>query len=435
MLLALLWVGLLAPGWVREHNARSAQRNAIRLQQTLRAMASTSEVPEVVELEARARTVRVKQRELKQVRKIEAEAERAAARAEAERREVEARLGRDQAEQALRESSLRAEAWRLASEAREARLEEERRVAEEAMADANARREAAARARAAAAAAEAREAKVRAEGTCAADRWANGASGSERAVERRLTGEQPALSGKRESEAAARRRRGRLASTLVGLVAIAAIVVGAIGIGAGFGLPLLIVGIAALGISVWMLVRINGVWQAQAQAQAARDAKADQSVVPSVSSAIPEARVAPAPQELVIYDVEPEHVARTAAPDDAWTPVPVPRPLYLDRDVAEPTPPEGPDGGGPKVTDADIMELLREEARKSANALRTAQSGVPALPNRAVAEGPAAERLQPITVNSSSSWSEVGDLDALVGQYGEGELANLDSVLRRRRAG
>ncbi|KAB1643137.1 RAD23 family protein [Gulosibacter chungangensis] len=456
VLVALLWVGILAPGWVREHNARSSQRNAIRLQQTLRAMAATSETPEVVELEAKARTVRVKQRELKQVRKIEAEAHRAAARAEAERREVEARLGKARAEQELRESNLRAEAWRLAAEAREARLEEERKVAEEAMADVNARREAAARARAAAAAAEAREAELRSEGQCAADRWANGASGSVRAMERRLTGEAPAIRSKPESEAAARRRRGRLTSTLVGFFGLVVAALGLGGVAAGWGVAVLVFGLLATGVSVWMLSRINRVWQAQLRARAQRQ----QSVVRQVSEAVPEARVSPTPQELVIYDVEPSQSAPAASSEESWTPVPVPRPLYLDRATAQPTNPEGPDDG-PKVTDADIMELLREEARKSANALRATHAEIPALPNRAAQddhasvgavqqttpaemgqqtavaeqEPPAAERIQPITVSSSGKWSEVGNLEALVGEYGEGELTNLDSVLRRRRAG
>lgn len=449
VLVALLWVGLLAPGWVREHNAKSSQRNAIRLQQTLRAMAATSDVPEVVELEARARTVRAKQRELKQVRKIELDAQRAAARAEAERREVEARLGKERAEQELRESNLRAEAWRLAAEAREARLEEERRVAEEAMADANARREAAARARAAATAAEAREAQLRADGKSAADRWANGASGSERAIERRLTGEQPVAALKRESEAAARRRRGRLASTIIGAVGLITAAVGLPGFAAGWGMAVLVVGLFATGASAWMLVRINSVWRAQRSAAAKNTA----SVVPAVSEAVPAARVAPAPQELVIYDVEPEHVADTPIVEEGWTPVPVPRPLYLDRAKAESTSPEDPEDG-PRITDADIMELLREEARKSADVLRTAQAELPSLPNRAAVEQPGentnldeaqaaerrverdepvAERIQPITVNRAGTWSDVGNIEALVGEYGESELSNLDSVLRRRR--
>lgn len=433
VLVALLWVGFLAPGWVREHNARSSTRNAIRLQQTLRAMAATSEAPQVVELEARARTVRAKQRELKTVRKIEAAAARAAARAEAERRELEARLGKERAEQELRESTLRAEAWRLAAEAREVRLEEERKVAEEAMAEANARREAAARARAAAAAAEAREAEIRASGTSAADRWANGASGAERAIERRLTGEQPAIAVRRNIEAAARRRRGRLAATLTGFVGIITAVVGLFGIAAGWGLVLLALGLVSTGISVWMLVQINSVWKAQAGGEVQQVS----SVVSSVTEAVPDARVASVPQNLVIYDVEPAQVLSRALPEESWTPVPVPRPLYLDRATSDPTPPEGPHDDGPRITDADILELLREEARKSADALRTAQEELPTLPNRSAAEqdAPTAERIQPITVGSTGSWAEVGNIEALVGEFGEGELSNLDSVLRRRRAG
>ncbi|SJM71773.1 Membrane protein [Gulosibacter sp. 10] len=443
----MLWVGMLAPGWVRERNARASQRHAVRLQQTMRAMAATSELPEVVTVEANARAVRARQQELRKSRQILTEVERAKARAEAERRRQEAILERERAEQELRESKLRAEAWRLASAAREAQLEDERKVAEELMTDVNARREAAARARAAAAAAEARAAEARGGAATAAGRWANGNSGSERAVIRRMTGEQPVVSEQR-SRAAARRRRGRLTATSCASLGIIGVVAGFAGLGAGWGLLPLLLGLVVLGGSAWMLQRINRVWLVQLDTAEAPASRQEDSAPEAADGAD-----SPAPRHhsLVIYDVEPEHVARTPEPENSWTPVPVPKPLYLERDEAgEPTPPEGPEDG-PRVTDADIMELLREEARKSAQVLRDAHADVPSLPNRAVRDeaaapaaqatsrqepaAPAAERIQPITVESAGGWSDMGDLDALVQSYGEGELDNLDSVLRRRRAG
>ena len=54
---AALWVVYLMPTWSRRRHYLATERNAVRLQQTLRVLAETAEVPEEVHLEANARTV------------------------------------------------------------------------------------------------------------------------------------------------------------------------------------------------------------------------------------------------------------------------------------------------------------------------------------------------------------------------------------------
>lgn len=63
---ATLWVTYLMPTWSRRRQYLAVERNAVRLQQTLRIMAETSEVPQQVRLEANARTVNAQQKLLAQ---------------------------------------------------------------------------------------------------------------------------------------------------------------------------------------------------------------------------------------------------------------------------------------------------------------------------------------------------------------------------------
>ncbi|WAC66517.1 hypothetical protein OVA14_01640 [Agrococcus sp. SL85] len=58
----LLWVAYLVPVWTRRREYLATERNAIRLQQTLRIMAESAESPEEVRIEADARTIAVQQR-------------------------------------------------------------------------------------------------------------------------------------------------------------------------------------------------------------------------------------------------------------------------------------------------------------------------------------------------------------------------------------
>ncbi|SMH32570.1 hypothetical protein SAMN06295885_0753 [Rathayibacter oskolensis] len=64
-LAAVLWVAYLIPTWVRRRSYNATERNAVRLQQTLRILAETAEVPEHVRAEATAREVALQQRRLR----------------------------------------------------------------------------------------------------------------------------------------------------------------------------------------------------------------------------------------------------------------------------------------------------------------------------------------------------------------------------------
>lgn len=61
-----LWVTYLMPTWSRRRQFLATERNAVRLQQSLRILAETAEVPRQVRLEANARTVIAQQRLLAQ---------------------------------------------------------------------------------------------------------------------------------------------------------------------------------------------------------------------------------------------------------------------------------------------------------------------------------------------------------------------------------
>jgi membrane protein YdbS with pleckstrin-like domain len=64
-LAAALWVVYLIPTWLRRRSFLATERNAVRLQQTLRILAESAEVPEHVRAEATAREVAAQQRTLR----------------------------------------------------------------------------------------------------------------------------------------------------------------------------------------------------------------------------------------------------------------------------------------------------------------------------------------------------------------------------------
>ncbi|MGA1838779.1 hypothetical protein VD659_17810 [Herbiconiux sp. 11R-BC] len=64
-LAAVLWLVYLVPSWFRSRQYLATERNAVRLQQTLRILAETSEVPEEVRVEASARAIAEQERILK----------------------------------------------------------------------------------------------------------------------------------------------------------------------------------------------------------------------------------------------------------------------------------------------------------------------------------------------------------------------------------
>lgn len=88
---ALLWSAVLVPAWLRRREFRAAERNALRLQRTLRVLAETSEVPQEVHAEATAKEALQHEKILRTAQRRQ-EAERRAHLAEAKAEEVRAEI-------------------------------------------------------------------------------------------------------------------------------------------------------------------------------------------------------------------------------------------------------------------------------------------------------------------------------------------------------
>lgn len=97
---AALWIAYLLPSWLRRRQYLATERNAVRLQQTLRILAETAETPEPVVVEATAREVAVQQRilhEQEEAARLAAEAAEQAAIAERRAAEETANAARARA--------------------------------------------------------------------------------------------------------------------------------------------------------------------------------------------------------------------------------------------------------------------------------------------------------------------------------------------------
>lgn len=88
---ALLWAAVLVPSWVRRREFKAAERNAIRLQRTLRVLAETAEVPTEVRVEATAREALAHEKLLRTAKRQQ-EAERQAELAEARAAQVRSEM-------------------------------------------------------------------------------------------------------------------------------------------------------------------------------------------------------------------------------------------------------------------------------------------------------------------------------------------------------
>ncbi len=77
----VLWFAYLVPTWLRRREYLATERNAIRLQQTLRILAETTEVPVQVRAEASARSVLAQQRAVQMALRAQQRRAEAAARA------------------------------------------------------------------------------------------------------------------------------------------------------------------------------------------------------------------------------------------------------------------------------------------------------------------------------------------------------------------
>ncbi|KQP01726.1 hypothetical protein [Leifsonia sp. Leaf264] len=63
---AALWIAYLVPSWLHRRQYLATERNAVRLQQTLRILAETAETPEAVRLETTARAVAAQEHVLRE---------------------------------------------------------------------------------------------------------------------------------------------------------------------------------------------------------------------------------------------------------------------------------------------------------------------------------------------------------------------------------
>lgn len=119
-------------------------------------------------------------------------------------------------------------------------------------------------------------------------------------------------------------------------------------------------------------------------------------------------RVAATPRRSTVWQ---EPVLESAAPR-AWTPVPVPKPLYLER------------GEAPRVvaSSVDAEALMRAAAAEAERALRAAHAEPEVVPFPTPAAAPAAAA-------APSRYAQMGIVDA-----SDSAAIDLDEALRRRRA-
>lgn len=294
-LAAVLWLVYLMPTWMRRREYLATERNAVRLQQTLRILAETAEVPAEVRAETNARSVAEQHRALRQ----------AAQHAEAVARAREAAAARS-----------------LARNSRAPREPKQKAAAVSAL-------------------------------------------------------------------ATSRLRRSRL---------LAAVVLAASGVGVVLGLQQVLVS------GSWLLIAASSVGvlgslavlQRIATVVAAR--RASQAVDRTVG-------VAPPVQSFVDWE-------RTEVERPTWTPIPLPKPLYLSR--AEVDEPEV----SPRRIHVDVDESLRIAAAKAQEALRSAQSSpeIASLPERAASKERAGYAAMGVLNDTSPG------------------ITDLNDVLRRRRA-
>jgi hypothetical protein len=291
-LAALLWLAYFVPTWLRRREYLATERNAVRLQQTLRVMAETAEVPEQVRAETSARNA--------------AEQERI-----------------------LRKRQQRA-----------------------------------------AAVAEAQEAAIA------------------RAAARRLAERQPAIAAVvvATSSASRRLRRSRAVTSAILLVSLVGTGIGIGQLNASGSWALLAAGsLAALGCFA-MLGRMASV--GRARAQLARTIRQRPPVV------------VPAPKPVV---AAPER----ATVQSTWTPVQVPKPLYLSRPAVDRA----------VAASLEAAAELRQAAADAERRLRDAQREAEVTPIRAAVK------------TADSRFARMGIVDSQPQAH-----TDLDAVLRRRRA-
>jgi len=128
----VLWLAYLLPSWQGRYRYNASERNAVRLNQALRVLAETSETPAEVRLELNARTALAQQRLARRVRAERAQAELEAARAELATAKAQARADTEIArERARADAEIARERVRAESAAAQERVRAESAAAQE----------------------------------------------------------------------------------------------------------------------------------------------------------------------------------------------------------------------------------------------------------------------------------------------------------------
>ena len=196
--------------------------------------------------------------------------------------------------------------------------------------------------------------------------------------------------------------RLRRARRVAGLLLLAAVVVGAVQLwlmattGVALGSWLVIGGCVVATVTS---VRLQGRIAARARALAG------------------EAPAAPARRSSALVDVA---TPPAAAPRE-WTPVPVPKPLYLERGEAPRVP------VAPPASSEELLRAAREEAER---ALVAAHAEPEVVPFRRREPAAPAASAPPAPASAPSRFASMG----IVEEAGSA-LPDLDEVLRRRRSG
>jgi hypothetical protein len=325
-LAALLWLVYLVPTWFRRREYLSTERNAVRLQQTLRVLAETAEIPHAVRVETSARSAAAQEQILRKQLRRQDVAARAAA---IERAAVE-------------------------------RAAVERATAERA----------------------------------AADRAASATAN--RVATRELAQTLPRLAAdvRAGSTATRRLRRSRAFTSLVLFASIVA---------AGFGIGQVIVSASWLLLGAASVVAI-GSFALLGQMAAVGRARAE--IVRGLRAQ---------PQRMTAPKLHDQAQGERVEASTSWTPVPVPKPLYLSR----------PQIDRAVAASLDAAAELRNAAAESERRLREAHESPEVTPIIRPAVRPAAATLP----TKPSRFAGMGYLGEI-----EETTTDLDTVLQRRRA-
>jgi hypothetical protein len=330
-LAALLWLVYLVPTWFRRREYLSTERNAVRLQQTLRVLAETAEIPHEVRVETSARSAAAQEQILRK------------------QRQHQAAVARAQAAAAERAATVN----RAATVSRAATV--------------------------------------------------NRAATANRAATVELAQTLPGLAADVRAGSTATRRLRR-SRALTSLVLVASIVAACFGVGQWLTS-------ASWLLLVSALVVIIGSFALLGQMAAVGRARAE--IVRGLRAQ---------PQTLTAPSLHDQARGERVAEATSWTPVPVPKPLYLSR----------PQIDRAVAASLDAAAELRNAAAESERRLREAHESPEVTPIRPAATAASSGATRPAAAPQPAKPSRFAGMGYL-GEI-EGTTTDLDAVLQLRRA-